>query len=58
MTALGDCSHMRVEAATGQFATLWQQMATRLGLVPQLIPTDWRRGADPAGIEAHLREAN
>jgi len=41
---------------TGQFATLWQQMATRLGLVPQLIPTDWRRGADPAGIEAHLRE--
>jgi alanine-glyoxylate transaminase/serine-glyoxylate transaminase/serine-pyruvate transaminase len=41
---------------TGWFATLWQQMATRLGLVPQLIPTDWRRGADPAGIEAHLRE--
>lgn len=41
---------------TGWFSTLWQQMATRLGLVPQLIPTDWRRGADPAGIEAHLRE--
>ena len=41
---------------TGWFATLWQQMATRLGLVPELIPTDWRRGADPAGIEAHLRE--
>ncbi len=41
---------------TGWFATLWQQMAIRLGLVPELIPTDWRRGADPAGIEAHLRE--
>src|SRR5258706_12644499 len=41
---------------TGWFATLWQQMATRLGLVPHLIPTDWRRGADPAGIEAHLRD--
>jgi alanine-glyoxylate transaminase/serine-glyoxylate transaminase/serine-pyruvate transaminase len=41
---------------TGWFATLWQQMATRLGLVPELIPTDWRRGADPAGIEARLRE--
>jgi len=41
---------------TGWFATLWQQMATRLGLVPELIPTDWRRGADPAGIEARLRD--
>jgi len=41
---------------TGWFATLWQQMATRLGLVPELIPTDWRRGADPDGIEARLRE--
>ena len=41
---------------TGWFATLWQQMATRLGLVPELIPTDWRRGADPAAIEARLRE--
>jgi len=41
---------------TGWFATLWQQMATRLGLVPELIPTDWRRGADPAEIEARLRE--
>jgi alanine-glyoxylate transaminase / serine-glyoxylate transaminase / serine-pyruvate transaminase len=41
---------------TGWFATLWQQMATRLGLVPELIPTDWRRGADPAAIEARLRD--
>jgi alanine-glyoxylate transaminase / serine-glyoxylate transaminase / serine-pyruvate transaminase len=41
---------------TGQFATLWQRMATKLGLVTELITTDWRRGADPAAIEARLRE--
>jgi len=41
---------------TGWFATLWQQMATRLGLSPEIIPTDWRRGADPAAIEARLLE--
>src|SRR5258706_1664411 len=41
---------------TGWFATLWQQMATRLGLVPELIPTDWRRGVVPAGSEAGMGE--
>jgi alanine-glyoxylate transaminase/serine-glyoxylate transaminase/serine-pyruvate transaminase len=41
---------------TGWFATLWQQMAMRLGLSPEIIPTDWRRGADPAAIEARLRD--
>jgi alanine-glyoxylate transaminase/serine-glyoxylate transaminase/serine-pyruvate transaminase len=41
---------------TGQFAALWQKLAQRLGLVTELIPTDWRRGADPAAIEARLRE--
>jgi alanine-glyoxylate transaminase / serine-glyoxylate transaminase / serine-pyruvate transaminase len=41
---------------TGQFATLWQRMASKLGLVTELISTDWRRGADPATIEAKLRE--
>jgi alanine-glyoxylate transaminase/serine-glyoxylate transaminase/serine-pyruvate transaminase len=39
---------------TGQFATLWQNMARRLGLAPEFIPGDWRRGADPAQIEARL----
>jgi alanine-glyoxylate transaminase/serine-glyoxylate transaminase/serine-pyruvate transaminase len=39
---------------TGQFATLWQQMAARLGLAAELIPTDWRHGADPEEIEARL----
>jgi alanine-glyoxylate transaminase/serine-glyoxylate transaminase/serine-pyruvate transaminase len=35
---------------TGWFATLWQEMAERLGLAPVLIDTDWRRGADVAAI--------
>jgi len=41
---------------TGQFATLWQQMAKRLGLNVELLPTDWRHGADPDAIEARLRK--
>ena len=40
---------------TGWFATLWNEMATRLGLKPIILDTDWRRGADPAAIEAALR---
>jgi len=41
---------------TGQFATLWKKMAERLGLKPEFIATDWRVGADPAAIEAKLKE--
>ncbi len=41
---------------TGHFATLWNKMATKLGLVTEFVPTDWRRGADAALIEAKLRE--
>ena len=41
---------------TGQFATLWKNMAGKLGLKPELIDTDWRIGAEPAVIEAHLRK--
>lgn len=41
---------------TGHFAYLWQQLALKLGLQPQLIETDWRRAADPALIEEALRE--
>jgi len=36
---------------TGHFASLWQTLAEKLGLQPQLIETDWRRGADPDLIE-------
>jgi alanine-glyoxylate transaminase / serine-glyoxylate transaminase / serine-pyruvate transaminase len=39
---------------TGWFATLWQEMAERLGLNPIFIDTDWRRGADVDAIGAHL----
>ena len=41
---------------TGHFATLWRNMASRLGLDPEFIDTDWRIGADPNAIEAHLRK--
>lgn len=39
---------------TGQFATLWKNLALRLGLEPEFISGDWRHGADPAAIEACL----
>ncbi|OGA21916.1 MAG: serine--glyoxylate aminotransferase [Betaproteobacteria bacterium RIFCSPLOWO2_02_FULL_67_26] len=39
---------------TGHFATLWLNMAAKLGLRPECIKGDWRHGADPAAIEAHL----
>jgi alanine-glyoxylate transaminase/serine-glyoxylate transaminase/serine-pyruvate transaminase len=51
---------------TGQFATLWQKMALRLGLKPEFLsvagtcaetglPNGWRRGVDAALIEQRLR---
>ena len=39
---------------TGHFAFLWYKMATKLGLKPEMIATDWRHGVDPATIEAAL----
>ena len=41
---------------TGHFASLWQKMAGKLGLQVELIATDWRRGADPAAVEAKLKQ--
>ena len=41
---------------TGQFATLWQKLAQRLGLQPEFIGGDWRRGVDAAAVEAKLTE--
>src|ERR1700741_3500675 len=41
---------------TGHFASLWKAMAVKLGLDPEFIASDWRAGADPARIEARLRE--
>ena len=41
---------------TGQFGTLWKNMAAKLGLVPVFIESDWRTGAKADVIEAKLRE--
>ncbi|MBM3358943.1 MAG: aminotransferase class V-fold PLP-dependent enzyme [Betaproteobacteria bacterium] len=41
---------------TGHFATLWLNMAQRLGLEPVFVPGDWRHGVDPAQVEARLAE--
>src|SRR5712664_3584523 len=41
---------------TGHFASLWNKMAARLGISVDLVSTDWRRGVDPAAVEAKLKE--
>jgi alanine-glyoxylate transaminase/serine-glyoxylate transaminase/serine-pyruvate transaminase len=40
---------------TGHFATLWQKMASKLGLNVEFIAGDWRHGVDPQAIEKRLR---
>ena len=40
---------------TGHFAALWERMAKRFGIEVDLVPGDWRRGADAAVCEARLR---
>jgi alanine-glyoxylate transaminase/serine-glyoxylate transaminase/serine-pyruvate transaminase len=42
-------------AETGHFATLWHKMAKKLSLDVELIPGDWRHGADHAAIEQRLK---
>jgi alanine-glyoxylate transaminase/serine-glyoxylate transaminase/serine-pyruvate transaminase len=39
---------------TGHFATLWQGMASSLGLHVDFVPGDWRHGADPQIVEEKL----
>lgn len=39
---------------TGHFATLWHKMARSLSLDVDFIAGDWRRGVDPAAVEAKL----
>jgi alanine-glyoxylate transaminase/serine-glyoxylate transaminase/serine-pyruvate transaminase len=38
----------------GHFATLWRDVAVRLGLDVQFVPGDWRSGVDPSVVEATL----
>ncbi len=39
---------------TGHFASLWSAMATRLRLLVEIIPGDWRHGVDPVDVESRL----
>ena len=41
---------------TGHFATLWNKMATKLGLETEFLTTNWRQGVDPQAIEDRLRD--
>jgi alanine-glyoxylate transaminase/serine-glyoxylate transaminase/serine-pyruvate transaminase len=40
---------------TGHFATLWKNMAVKLGAKPEFIESDWRSGVNAAVIEERLR---
>ena len=40
----------------GEFARLWAELARRLGLEVDVVPSDWTRGVDPAAVEAKLAE--
>ena len=42
-------------AETGHFAMLWKKLAERMSLTVELMPGDWRQGANPAEIEKRLR---
>lgn len=41
---------------TGQFATLWKEMAVALGLDVHFVTSDWRHGAGQDEVESILRE--
>ena len=40
---------------TGHFATLWKNVAEKLGLEVEWVAGDWRHGIDPSVVEEHLR---
>jgi len=39
---------------TGQFAALWERVASRFGLDVEVVPGDWRSGVSPALVEEKL----
>ena len=41
---------------TGHFATLWKEIATKMGLQVDFVSGDWRHGADPAAVYAKLAD--
>ena len=40
----------------GEFARGWSEVARRLGLEVEVMPGTWRRGVDPAALEARLTQ--
>ena len=45
-----------IVAETGQFSNQWADLTKRLGITVDLVPGDWRHGADPDEIARRLRE--
>jgi alanine-glyoxylate transaminase / serine-glyoxylate transaminase / serine-pyruvate transaminase len=41
---------------TGQFATLWRNVAENFGLTVDFVPGDWRHGVDSSAVEAKLTQ--
>ena len=41
---------------TGQFSSLWAEQAKKFNLEVELVPGDWRTGADPKIVEKKLSE--
>ncbi len=41
---------------TGHFATLWRNLALRLGLEVDFVPGDWRQGVDSTIVESRLAQ--
>ena len=41
---------------TGQFSTLWRDLAGKLGIEVEFVPGDWRHGASPEAAEARLTD--
>jgi alanine-glyoxylate transaminase/serine-glyoxylate transaminase/serine-pyruvate transaminase len=39
---------------TGHFSQLWRQLIEKFGIQVDYVPGSWRRGADPAELEARL----
>jgi alanine-glyoxylate transaminase / serine-glyoxylate transaminase / serine-pyruvate transaminase len=40
---------------TGQFSTLWKNLAERMGVQTEFVPGNWRSGVDPDDVEARLK---
>jgi len=41
---------------TGHFASLWRNLAVKIGLQPEFITSDWRSGANAAQLQERLDE--